>query len=221
MSQMSQTIVENPRRTKTIRELGSVDISSIKDDIANLSQEYWDKYNRLKPNYFGEFETTQHIVFKFVSDYHQPFPDLVEFPVWEEWKNKLEPVMKAATELYGYSESAYGKVMLAKLKRGGKIGLHVDRPIESAYPHKIHIPITTNPDTKFLLDDQSYHLEVGKAYEVNNRTLHGGVNEGDSDRIHLIFAYYDRTMNEIKANDPELFAAQLRDQIKAAGMYKY
>jgi hypothetical protein len=220
---MTQTVVDNPKRTKTVRELGPVDISSFKEDVINLSQEYWDKYDRIKPNYFGEFPTTQHIVFKFVANYHQLLPDLVEYPLWQEWQDRLEPVMKAVTEQYGYSQSCFGKIMLAKLRTGGKIGLHVDRPIESAYPHKIHIPITTNPQTKFFVGDQSYHFEVGQAYEVNNRDVHGAENLGDCDRIHLIFSYYDRKLNEKKVSDSDVEAvtAQLREQIKSAGMYKY
>lgn len=216
---MSQTIVENPQKTKTVRELGLIDISSIKDDIVNLSQEYWDMYDRIKPNKFGEFSTTQHIVFKFVTDYNQAFPDLVEYSVWDEWKDKLEPVMKAATEPYGYTENSFGKIMLAKLKRGGKINMHTDCDLDSCvepiYPHKIHIPITTNPDTKFFVGNQSYELEVGKAYEVNNIAIHGAANEGDCDRIHLIFTYYDRKLNVIKADNPELISAHLREQIQA------
>ncbi len=217
---MTQMIVDNPNKTKRYKELGPVDISSIKDDILNLSEEYWDIYDPIKPNSFEVFNgTTKHIVFKFISDYDHPFPDIIEYPIWSDWKNKLEPIMKAVTEQYGYSESTFGKVMLAKLRRGAKIGLHEDTPISSAYPHKIHIPISTNPGVKFFIDNLTYHLEVGQAYEVNNRTIHGGANEGDSDRIHLIFCLYDRKLNVVKAEEPESITAQLLQQVRTADAY--
>lgn len=55
-------ILENLRKTETVKELAAVDISSIQEDILNLSPEDWDKYDILKPNGWGVFSrTTQHI----------------------------------------------------------------------------------------------------------------------------------------------------------------
>ena len=212
-------VVENPLKTKTVRELGPVDISSIKDEIINLSQEYWDIYDRIKPNKFGEFDTTKHIVFKFVADFDKEFPDIVEFPVWADWKEKLEPIMEAVTKQYGYAENCFGKVMLARLKQGTEIKMHIDRPLESAYPHKIHIPILTHPKAQFIVGDTSYYLETGQAYEVNNCERHAVINGGDCDRIHLIFTYYDRKMKEYPVEDVEALNQRLKEQIMAAGIY--
>lgn len=209
-------IVENPRKTKTVKELGTVDISSIQEDILNLSQEEWDKYDRLKPNSFGVFSrTTQHIVFKFVTDYREPFPDIVEYPIWEEWKHKLEPIIREIVEPYGYLENTIGKVMLAKLSAECKIGTHKDNVVESVYPLKIHVPIATNPHVKMFVGDRTYHFKVGQAYEMNNMATHGVANDGDSDRIHLIFTYYDRQLNVAKDRAPDfLITAHLREQVK-------
>ncbi len=208
-------ILENPRKTVTVKELGTVDISSIQEDILNLSQDDWDKYDRLKPNGWRVFNrTTQHIVFKFVTDYGAPFPEIVEYPIWEKWKNKLEPVIKAIVEVYGYSESTIGKVMLAKLSAGAKIVAHRDDVVESVYPLKIHVPIKTNPHVKMFVGDRTYHFEVGKAYEMNNMAMHAVANDGDEDRIHLIFTYYDCQLNVLKDCNHELITEHLREQIK-------
>ncbi|MEG4943586.1 aspartyl/asparaginyl beta-hydroxylase domain-containing protein [Microcoleus sp. F4-D5] len=208
-------IVENPNKTKTVKELGAVDISSIQEDILNLSQECWDKYDRLKPNCFGVFShTTQHIVFKFVTDYRETFPDIVEYAIWEEWKHKLEPIMRAIVEPYGYLENTIGKVMLAKLSAGCKIGTHQDNVVESVYPLKIHVPIETNPHVKIFVGDRTYHFKVGQAYEMNNMAMHSAANDGDSTRIHLIFTYYDRQLNVAKNRDPDLITNHLRSQLE-------
>jgi hypothetical protein len=208
-------IVENPRKTKTVKELGAVDISSIQADILNLSPEYWDNYDCLKPNGFDVFSrTTQHIVFKFVTDYTESFPNLVEYPIWEEWQHKLEPIMRAIVEPYGYLENTIGKVMLAKLSPKSKISEHIDNVVESVYPLKLHVPIATNPDVKMFVGDRGYYFQVGQAYEMNNMAMHSVVNDGDTPRIHLIFTYYDRQINVAKDRDPELITAHLRDQVR-------
>ena len=129
-------ITENPQKTKTVKELGLIDISSIQEDIINLSQEYWDLYDRIKPNGWQEFkQTTQHIVFKFVTDYGESFPDIVEYPIWQEWKHKLEPIMQEVGETYGYSENTIGKVMLAKLGPQCKLILLSAPAASDYYPH--------------------------------------------------------------------------------------
>jgi aspartyl/asparaginyl beta-hydroxylase (cupin superfamily) len=43
----------------------------------------------------------------------------------------------------------------------------------------------------FYVDGEGYHFAEGEAVEVNNMGLHGVANRGDSDRIHLIFEYFD------------------------------
>ena len=77
--------------------------------------------------------------------------------------------------------------MLAKLPAGCKIHRHRDAAPAAQFPHKIHIPLFTNDETFFCFDSEKKHLEVGKAYEVNNNIHHWAENNGQSDRIHLIF----------------------------------
>ena len=53
------------------------------------------------------------------------------------------------------------------------------------------MPLVTNDKVGFYIEPRTYHFPVGEAVEVNNLDVHAVKNEGDSDRIHLIFEYYD------------------------------
>ncbi len=53
------------------------------------------------------------------------------------------------------------------------------------------MPLLTNPQVGFRIDDKIYHLPEGEAIEVNNLGIHAVRNDGTTDRIHLIFEYYD------------------------------
>jgi aspartyl/asparaginyl beta-hydroxylase (cupin superfamily) len=81
--------------------------------------------------------------------------------------------------------------MLARMAPGGVIHPHRDANPAAKWPHKIHVPLTTNDKTVFFVKDKAYHFPVGHAVEVNNMDSHAVRNDGDSDRIHLIFEYYD------------------------------
>lgn len=179
----------NPRKTKSCKDLGFIGISAISDDIINISQEVWESEHRNSPNYNrnGVLKDTRQITLKFSDKLKPPFT-YFDMPIWEEWKSRLQPVMEKAIESYGYRNVLFPRVMFAKLPAHCSIAPHTDGGEPRSRPHKIHIPITTNDKVFFLHPPSTkYHLEVGKAYEVNNCRQHGAENLGDTDRIHFIF----------------------------------
>ena len=181
--------LKNQKKTKTIRELGPVDISSVKEAILNISEEVWAANNATKPNKFVEFHSTEHIIFKFVDNFND-YSKSSTTPIWEKWKDRLLPLMEKAVAPYGYKKGVFSRIMLAKLAPKGVINAHVDGKLNAVFPHKIHIPIKTNPEVKFFVNPKNYFFEEGFAYEVNNRKVHFVENNGDEPRIHLIFEYW-------------------------------
>ncbi|HTA65961.1 MAG TPA: aspartyl/asparaginyl beta-hydroxylase domain-containing protein [Xanthomonadaceae bacterium] len=185
----TQAPTANPRKTKAVVELGPVDIERLRNEILAIPEEMWDRENAGKPNRFEALDRTRHIVFRFVSsfdDWRQSY----SLPLWEEWRDRLEPVLRQATASYGYANGIYPRVMLARMAPGGVIHAHVDANPAARWPHKIHIPIQTNDQVQFFVDPDVHYFQVGHAYEVNNLGLHAVRNDGDTDRIHLIFEYY-------------------------------
>lgn len=180
----------NPRKTQTVRRLGPVDVAALREAVAKIPDEVWNAENASKPNRYEALGYTRHIVFRFVSD-----PDdwrrSYDREAWAEWRALIEPVMAQATKAYGYARGAYPRIMLARMAAGGVIHPHRDANPSAKWPHKIHVPLQTNDKVTFFVDRVGYHLPVGEAAEVNNMGVHAVANEGDSDRIHLIFEYYD------------------------------
>jgi len=180
----------NPRKTKMLRELGDVDIAALRDDVLAIPEAVWDAENDTKPNRFETLASTRHIVFRFV-DSTSDWRSSHDRPLWAQWRGRLEPVLAAATKPYGYTNFVYPRVMFARMAPGGIIQPHVDAGPAARWPHKIHVPLTTNPQVEFFIDGICHTLREGQAYEVNNLVPHAVRNRGDSDRIHLIFEYYD------------------------------
>jgi hypothetical protein len=180
----------NPRKTTSIRPLGSVDIAALREAVLAVPEAVWEEENANKPNRFGALDATRHIIFRFVSnfvDWRQSY----DRPLWHEWKDLLEPVLAEATAAYGYRHGAFPRVMLARMAPGGVIHPHRDQNAAAKWPHKVHVPLQTNPDVTFYVDGIGYHLAEGEAAEVNNMGVHAVENRGSADRIHLIFEYYD------------------------------
>ena len=180
----------NPRKTTTIRRLGRVDVEPLRQAVAALPEPLWDSENAAKPNRFGALDATRHIVFRFVSNFRD-WRQSYDRPLWDQWNPLLEPVLQAATSPYGYAHGAFPRVMLARMAPGGVIHPHRDENPAAKWPHKIHVPLQTNEGVTFFVDGVGYRLEEGEAVEVNNMGLHAVENRGETDRIHLIFEYYD------------------------------
>jgi hypothetical protein len=198
---MDATIQPNPRKTTSIRRLARVDIARLKEAVAALPDAVWDAENASKPNRFGALDATRHIVFRFVTNFRD-WRQSYDRPLWHQWMPLLQPVLKAATAPYGYTRGAFPRVMLARMAPGGVIHPHRDENPAAKWPHKIHVPIQTNEGVTFHVDGVGYRLKEGEAVEVNNMGLHAVDNRGTSDRIHLIFEYYDLDQPE-----PEWLAA--------------
>ncbi len=187
---MTRDPYANPRKTTTIRRLGSVDIAALRDAVLKIPEAIWDVENADKPNRFEALDRTQHIVFRFV-DSTRDWRGSHDRTQWAEWRALLEPVMQQAVVDYGYSHGAFPRVMLARMAPGGEIKPHRDANPAAKWPHKIHVPLLTNNRVTFFVDGVGYHLPEGEAAEVNNMGIHAVRNEGDTDRTHLIFEYYD------------------------------
>ena len=52
---------------------------------------------------------------------------------------------------------------------------------------RFHLPIKTNPRSETSLDGDVHHLEEGAVYYYNNGTVHSAVNDGDEERVHLVW----------------------------------
>lgn len=180
----------NPRKTLTARHLGNVDISGIRENILAIPESFWDAENASKPNKFEALDRTRHIVFRFI-DSPGDWRKSHDRPAWAEWRDRLMPVMEEATRPYGYAHGVYPRVMFARMAPGGVIHPHIDANPAAQWPHKIHVPILTNPRVGFLTGGAIHHFPEGGAVEVNNLGPHAVRNQGDTDRIHLIFEYYD------------------------------
>lgn len=176
-----------------IRDLGPVPEPLLTEIDRKLEEDpgLWLRADRVKPNRFGAFQgSTLHIVFQYPLDLRSHLRSGYA-ELWEDWREVIEPVVEHATGWYGYAEGRTTRIMLARLLPGQTIDRHIDGSPSAKVPHKIHVPLQTNPHVHFLVRDRVHHLERGRAWEVNNRRHHEVRNESDEDRIHLIFDYFD------------------------------
>ncbi|WP_408589509.1 aspartyl/asparaginyl beta-hydroxylase domain-containing protein [Novosphingobium sp.] len=200
MSVAADLPAANPRKTTGIRPLGPVDTAALLAAVQTIPEAIWDAQNAAKPNKFDVLGNTRHIVFRFIDSPHD-WRGSYDCPPWAVWRLLLEPVLAQAVRDYGYAQGVFPRVMLARLPAGEAILPHIDANPAAKWPHKIHVPLTTNAQVVCSFGGIERHLPVAEAFEVNNLGPHWVHNGGETDRIHLIFEYYDA-----EQPDPEWLA---------------
>ena len=171
-----------------LRELGEVDISALRDAILAQDDSAWREDSSRQETYEVHHDT-ESIVMVFVD--LDKWPEIVvsQEPGWERLADVALPLMNdVISRLYPPGGTVI-RAMAAKLLAGKKITPHVDKHQSFHKGHRIHIPITTNPRVRIMIDGQPYQLKVGEAYEINNQKQHSVMNKGNEDRITFIFDY--------------------------------
>lgn len=77
-------------------------------------------------------------------------------------------------------------ILFAKLLPHSEIPPHGDVSRLLTNVHRIHLPLITNEDVDFYVDDVKYNFREGTLYEINNSLTHSVENNSTLDRIHLI-----------------------------------
>lgn len=171
-----------------IRELGVVDVSSLRDAILSQDEQAWDE-TPTRERTFEVHEQTRSIVLIFTDGGGWPDIEVRKEAGWNRLADVAVPLMHDIIERCYPKGGAIIRAMAAKLMAGGIIRPHKDSHPSFHYGHRIHIPITTNPRVRFMIDGRPYKFEVGQAYEINNQQTHSVMNKGSDDRINFIFDY--------------------------------
>jgi hypothetical protein len=206
---MSAVPTANPRKTMGVRKLGRVDIAALRTAMLAIPEDVWDAENAGKPNKFEALDATRHIVFRFI-DSPRDWRGSHDRGAWPQWRDLLEPVLAQAVRDYSYARGVFPRVMLAKMAPGGVIHPHIDANPAAKWPHKIHVPLSTNSRVVSFFGGAEHHFPLGEAVEVNNLGPHWVRNDGDTDRVHLIFEYYDADQPEPSWLEPFLLAGAER-----------
>ncbi len=84
-----------------------------------------------------------------------------------------------------YPDTQIFRVQFARMPAGGVIEPHWDVGFLKLV-HRLHVPVITNENVIFTIDDENFYLEPGWLYELNNRARHSVANNSTESRVHLL-----------------------------------
>lgn len=125
----------------------------------------------------------------FTDGSNWPDSEIRKEPGWGRLADVAVPLMHEIIKKHYPEGGTIIRAMAAKLVASGKIKPHHDSHPSFHCGHRIHVPITSNPRVRFMIDGRPYQFQVGQAYEINNQKQHSVMNKGSEDRITFIFDY--------------------------------
>ena len=108
----------------------------------------------------------------------------------EERPYEKTPLLNKCTyfnEIIDFFECEKESIRLLRLKTNSKIKEHKDHNLgyeDGCF--RIHIPIKTNPDVNFVINDERVLMNVGECWYGNFNLPHWVSNDGENDRVHLV-----------------------------------
>jgi len=162
------------------------DVSRIAEIVYSYSDDEWNKDRSRQEAAPQVHNQTNTIVILEISNMWQNgesfAPELVSDN--QELINLVKPILKDHEDLY---DGQAGKVVFIKLPPNGRVNDHNDNGDYLSGVRRHHLPIITNDNVKFRVGNDVINMKTGECWEINNNKLHGVVNLGDSDRIHMLF----------------------------------
>jgi hypothetical protein len=171
-------------RNINYKYLGELDVINISNKIYSNNLD-WEDYKFRQERYKDHSETrTIPIIWS---------ENFKEFKTWEPYYSIFREDLGLVEKFINSHLCSTGKMMsaiLINLPAGKSIGRHRDsNPVGNRFNrcHRIHIPVITNNECFFEIDDELKVMKEGEAWEINNvRKLHSVYNNGETDRIHLL-----------------------------------
>ena len=101
------------------------------------------------------------------------------------------PYLKSVIDFFNCEKNA---VRLMKLNAGAVIKEHTDYEMNFEEGEaRFHIPVTTNDNVNFYLEDERICMKEGECWYLNLSLKHSVTNLGQTDRVHLVI---DCTAND-------------------------
>lgn len=170
----------------TLRPLGPVESGDLVAAILAQEEAAW-QANRYRQQTYEVHTQTESLVLIFCDGW--PELQVRKEAAWEPLKDVAVPLMSDIIARHYPPGGTVIRAMAAKLKAGGVIAPHRDTHPSFTHSHRIHVPVTTHPGVRFMINGRPHRFEPGHAYEINNQMNHSVLNSGAEDRITFIFDY--------------------------------
>jgi mannose-6-phosphate isomerase-like protein (cupin superfamily) len=158
----------------------NISIIDIQNDLINITYNWMSHFN--VSHYNGSWTV---LPLRTPGGTDNIFPDLIDADRFEDHPNMLLfPSVKAFIR---GMQCEIMSVRMLNLTAGSVIKEHRDADLAFEKGEaRLHIPIHTNPDVDFFINNERIIMGEGECWYINANLPHRVTNNGSTDRIHLV-----------------------------------
>lgn len=120
----------------------------------------------------------------------QPHPENGNPERLHQYPTLVVPVVAAVLAHFPQGCRTEGMV-LNRVRPGQCHAMHTDHPDPALFLTRVHVPLRTNPGCWHEFEFENhllrFHMEPGTAYTFNTARRHAFGNDGNTERVHLLF----------------------------------
>jgi hypothetical protein len=162
----------------------SYDVSELSEIVGKFTTEWrLDTSRQNQPNSV-HMNTNTYYLRSFKPGW-EPHEKLAVFPLANS-VHVLSIADKIMKDLEVVHNGKASLAMIVKLLPDSDIIPHADESKYLGIVRRHHIPLKTNKDVMFHVDEESINMKVGECWEINNSKVHYVTNNSHEDRIHMI-----------------------------------
>lgn len=172
----------------------------LQQKVLTLDAKFWATYayNRDRSNvlfkYNGDAKISEDNLSSIDYTNHQPEVDNVRtFSAYDdkEWRAIIDPIVDwILSENQCSPDGIINKLLLSRVIPGGYIEPHWDEEPTQLVSKRMHVVVTSNNRSEFIVNNKTWYLKPAQAFELNNMYEHAVYNGGSDDRVHLMVDYY-------------------------------
>lgn len=107
--------------------------------------------------------------------------------IWQPATAQLPSARLLALQLFSAVQGdRLGRVLITRLRPGGRIDPHVDGGAHAAYYDRYHIVLQSLAGSIFMCGEEVVSMNAGEVWWFDNKVTHSVVNNSTDDRLHLI-----------------------------------
>ena len=160
-----------------------IDVQRLQNDLRQMEEEFWIPQNRYK----SDMTNWDGIAVYSISGDPHDLRCADRLPVRKTPAGERCDYL--CRELLPQFHAPWLRVVFYRLRAGARIGEHRDLAENRVTPGviRIHVPVVTNDGVVMYVNGESYRFPPGSAWYFDATARHRVENNGDSDRIHLVF----------------------------------
>ena len=177
----------------SFKRIGSANVDRVKTLAAKLSDASW------RQDWHKDCTDGVHVIFLVHDDeLRHNRPD--KQPALEVFADAIRPLLAITADhldsaaegillTQQYGAGYFVRARLLRVSPGSGFIAAADASVSEQNSYRVHVPIMTNNQVRFVVANKALRIPEGEIYEVNNLCERRLRNDGESSCVHLVLDY--------------------------------